>query len=549
MLQTTLNKLKQLSGFGVSLVMTLTTAMLPLQSAFAKSETITATYPYNAFIEDPENPWNSPFDALDATGTNEYRDDYFNVPSPGIHSKLRAVSYALALAGFENERSGYPSESSSTYPKLIDFLNQLGFSDYQSWDAASDEDGHSMGTTIGHKTLSSGQELIVIAPRNYDYQTEWISNFNVGTSGDHAGFSESANLIYNRFNDYLKNHEFENYKVWVVGYSRGGAVVDLFAKKINENLNNYKMSSSDLYAYTFGAPRASVTETKYSNIHDVKDGNDLILGYIFPKIWGFYNTGTYEEIHPADLEITTAMIDISKIADSSEALQLLASNDGVVKEDETVRAKDFMDDLIKFVTANGFTREYFDTEIKAPLSAIAKAYQLRTIDKQDEFLNFMVSTEDGMINRVAGNAFQDLVSRFDTSIEKTLDDFPPYRDIVSALKGTATDAELDEATTYFTSYIDEYDNYYSPAVDKNEFAVIKENFPKLARALAPFVVADAKYTQDTFGEDYSLFYTYSLAANATKLVYGHIPESLMPILKSLDIEENLIPKAPDTGRL
>ncbi|MBR2994635.1 hypothetical protein IKF32_01825, partial [Candidatus Saccharibacteria bacterium] len=53
---------------------------------------------------------------------------------------------------------------------------------------------------------------------------------------------------------------------------------------------------------------------------------------------------------------------------------------------------------------------------------------------------------------------------------------------------------------------------------------------------------------ETFGEDYSLYYTYSLVANAENLVIGHIPESIMPILKSLipNTEEDPI-NVPNTG--
>ncbi len=519
------------------------------------SDSITATYPYYAFVEDPDNPWETVWDALDSTDTIKYSDSYFDAPSPGDHPELRTASYALALAGYENQADGYPADGSVANPKLIDFLTQLGFSDYQSWDVASEEDGHSFGTTIGHKTLESGQELIVVAPRNYNYMTEWLSNFNVGTSGDHAGFSESADLMVGRFDEYVSDHNFADYKVWVVGYSRGGAVVDLFAKKINENIDNYMLAAEDFYVYTFGAPRASVTETLYSNIHDVKDGNDLLLGYVFPKLWGFYNTGVYEEIHPADLEITTSMIDISDLADSSRAMNLLSSNEGVTKEVGAMNGREFMDAWLEFVTENGLTREYFDTEVKQPLSAIMKAYQLRTLDTQSNLLNFIKSTDGGLAGRVAGNAFADLLTGgYGSSMEEALDNFPPYQDLVKILRGTATDADVDDFLTHLTNYMEEYDDYGDLSgtdleITEEEFEIIKENLPKLIKALAPLIIADAEYTQNTFGEDYSLFYTYSLVDNAGKLVTGHIPESIMPILKSLIPEEEIvIPKVPNTGR-
>ena len=503
-------------------------------SASGLSDSITATYPYYAFVEDPDNPWKTVWDALDSTDTINYSDSYFDTSSPGNHPELRAVSYALALAGFENEADGYPSGSSIPNPKLRLFLDQLGFSDYQEWDTESDEDGHSMGTTIARKTLSSGQTLIVVAPRNYNYMTEWLSNFNVGTSGDHAGFSESAGYIKDRLDGYIDANHLSDYKIWMVGYSRGGAVIDLVAKMINENLSDYDMASDDFYVYTFGAPRASLTEPGYTNTHDVKDGNDLLLGYVFPELWGFYNTGIYEEIHPADLEIATSVINITELADPATAVNVLSNNDGLTEQVGTMNGRSFMDAWIQFVTDNGLTREYFDTEIKEPLSAIMKQYQMRTLDKQSDFIGFITDTSKGLAGMVAGNAFYDLLVNYAGDLAS----FPAYLDLVRVLKGTATDENVDELITVLTGYMGEYDDYetklgQTPSISETEFEILKENLPKLVKAVSPFLIADAIYTQNTFGEKYSLYYTYTLIDNAKSLVIGHIPESIMPILKSL----------------
>jgi len=548
-LKSFLSSQKLLAGLLVA-VLTLATSLAPVLALAADtSDTITVTYPYYAFVEDPDNPWGSTYDALDATGTAEYSDSYFDVASPGDHPELRVVSYALALAGFENQRDGYPADPNNPNPKLVGLLDQMGFSGYEFWDKSSEENGHSIGTTIARKTLETGQTLIVVAPRNYNYLTEWLSNFNVGTSGDHAGFTESAALLKDRLDTYISTNNLSNYKIWMVGYSRGGAVVDLAAKTINENLSDYDMSADDFYAYTFGAPKASLTEPQYSNIHDVKDGNDLILGYLFPSQWGFHNTGVYEEIHPADLEITTSVINISDLADSERAFGVLVSNEGLTEDVGVMNGRDFMDAWTDFVTANGLTREYFDTEVKPPLSAIMQIYQLRQLDEQSELLGFIGDTDKGLAAMVAGNAFRDLQENYTFDLSS----FPTYLDLVKVMKGTATDAEIDELVTTLAGYMGSYADYETnfgetPVVTESEFNVLKENLPKLVRALAPLLVADAKYTQETYGEAYSLYYTYTLAANAENLVIGHIPESLMPLLKSLiPTEEIIIPGVPDTG--
>ena len=90
--------------------------------------------------------------------------------------------------------------------------------------------------------------------------------------------------------------------------------------------------------------------------------------------------------------------------------------------------------------------------------------------------------------------------------------------------------------------------FRSPSISETEFEILKENLPKLVKAISPFLIADAIYTQNTFGENYSLYYTYTLIDNAENLVIGHIPESIMPILKSLipsPNEEDI--KVPNSG--
>ena len=86
-----------------------------------------------------------------------------------------------------------------------------------------------------------------------------------------------------------------------------------------------------------------------------------------------------------------------------------------------------------------------------------------------------------------------------------------------------------------------------PPISPEELETIRTNLSLLVKALAPLIIADAKYTQETFGEDYSLYYTYSLVKNAEALVIGHIPESMMKNLKELipEDEEDIV--VPNSG--
>ncbi|MBQ1528261.1 hypothetical protein IIZ77_01265, partial [Candidatus Saccharibacteria bacterium] len=418
--------------YGTFGLLFVTVMALTSRNIYAFNNLYTVTYPYYAFEENPDSPWASVWDALDATDTIEYSDEFFDEASFGVHPELRAASYALALAGFENQADGYPAISVNY--KLYTMLDELGFSEPESWDTASEPDGHSMGTTVAHKTLESGQNLVVVVPRSYNYMTEWLSNFNVGATGDHAGFSESAGLVAGRLEQYINNYNLENNKIWIVGYSRGGAVVDLVAREINQNLATYSVAEEDLYAYTFGAPRASIVETKYANIHDVKDGDDLLLGYLFPKQWGFYNTGVYEEIHEADLEIETYAVNIEDLTDSSRIANVISGESGVTLDMNTRSAKEFMDEWLEFITMHGMTREYFDTTIKPPLSAIMQILQLRTVDKQSEVSGFISDTSRGMPAMIYGNLFIDLITNAEgETLEEKLANFAPYQYLVNVL--------------------------------------------------------------------------------------------------------------------
>ena len=102
------------------------------------------------------------------------------------------------------------------------------------------------------------------------------------------------------------------------------------------------------------------------------------------------------------------------------------------------------------------------------------------------------------------------------------------------------------------TYVGQYSDYQAmlggdPPISPEELETIRTNLSLLVKALAPLIIADAKYTQETFGEDYSLYYTYSLVKNAEALVIGHIPDSMMKNLKDLipEDEEDIV--VPNSG--
>ncbi len=215
-----------------------------------------------------------------------YSDSYFAASGTFSSVHLRTVSAALALTASFKETAAA-------------LLTQAGFSESDL--SAEDMDGEPTRDTIGsvmtHKSTIYG-EVIAVVIRGSNYRKEWADNFDIGVSGDAAGFSRSARKITDRIKAYEKRYGLQGAKLWITGFSRGGAVADLTGKYIDQALSDYGITADDLYVYTFEAPAGSCERTDFANIHNVRNPNDPIP-MILPGAWGFSNSGVTEML-PAD---------------------------------------------------------------------------------------------------------------------------------------------------------------------------------------------------------------------------------------------------------
>jgi uncharacterized protein YegL len=245
-------------------------------------------------------------------GTNTYRDyveryyyddAYFSGPSrankPSAH--LSTMSLCLAMSAFNSNNGGDDySNRSGNAQKL---LKDLGFSGVavNKWFTQMPE-SDSIGVIAGSKDLEYGGKdytLIAVAIRGGGYQQEWASNVTVGMFGDHEGFSEAKDNVLKFLEQYVSHYDITgNIKLWITGYSRGGAVANLVGgaldggKKISENVT---LELDDMFVYTFEAPKGSVYSLgktdKYRNIFNIVNPND-IMTYIAPGVWNFTSYGT-----------------------------------------------------------------------------------------------------------------------------------------------------------------------------------------------------------------------------------------------------------------
>ncbi len=238
----------------------------------------------------------------DVEGTCYYSDDYFAGDSSVYDPQLATMSLCFSYTTWpRSDASGAKwldetgtvnaatnSKAQNAYDLLI---TELGFENFRLndfWKAAPTED--SIGAVAASKKLS-GATLIALGVRGGGYGKEWASNFTVGLTGDHQGFSEGADHVLSFLRSYIAEQKITGpVKLWLVGYSRGGCVANLVAGRLNQGFD-LGVTLADLYAYTFEAPQGALLESlqgDHSNIHNVRNAADL-LPLMAPESWGFGN--------------------------------------------------------------------------------------------------------------------------------------------------------------------------------------------------------------------------------------------------------------------
>ena len=180
----------------------------------------------------------------------------------------------------------------------------------------------SIGVTMGSKTISGDRTLVVIGIRGANYEQEWASNVTLGLTGEAQGFSKSAEMVYDDLQRYVKTISLDlkpdnKLDFWIAGFSRAGAVANLLAKRLVDDLipDRKSQNANRVFAYCMEAPRGGVAsaekpERDYDCIHSVINKND-IMPYVAPYVEGFmefirYGVDHYEPGSDADYKSANA---------------------------------------------------------------------------------------------------------------------------------------------------------------------------------------------------------------------------------------------------
>jgi len=185
----------------------------------------------------------------------------------------------------------------------IIYMDPSSYFDYQ------DDSKDTIGFGIAYKNIKFDEEhiytIISVAIRGSGYETEWASNFTIGTQNDHKGFSDAANVIKNKLVDYiLKINTDYPIKIWTTGYSRGGACSNLLGHYLDLAAKNKEINvlPENIYCYGFEVPQGAYNPTNieytYSyhrvylddNIYSIVNTMDLIPLVAMNSL-GFYHYG------------------------------------------------------------------------------------------------------------------------------------------------------------------------------------------------------------------------------------------------------------------
>ena len=167
---------------------------------------------------------------------------------------------------------------------LRENLTALGYRDLVFFDD-TDKRGGSAFCIAGRARSNRFETAVVIQSTKGN---EWYSNFDIGYTAEHSGFSRAADFIELKVGDYLFTRAIGmEPEFFVTGYSRGGAVAGILAKRLSE-----RYGTDSVRAYTFASPRVTISRhvTRYNCIFNLVRDEDIITR-IPPESWGYLRYG------------------------------------------------------------------------------------------------------------------------------------------------------------------------------------------------------------------------------------------------------------------
>ena len=235
----------------------------------------------------------------------KYSNNYFTSSSYEYNHDLAWLTLCVELSAWTADTNDWgESDSDSSelaarrYANISDAYGQMKFDSvkyYEYGDTLNDTQDK-VAYSIATKTAVGGATLVAVAVRGGGYGCEWSSNFNVGEGQDfHDGFNTAAKAVYRNVVKYVSQIEGD-VKLWVTGYSRGAAVANLLAAKLDDySSSTSQFDAEDIFTYTFATPQGvttsqNTTDDLYKNIFNIVNPGDVVP-MVAPSGWNFTRYG------------------------------------------------------------------------------------------------------------------------------------------------------------------------------------------------------------------------------------------------------------------
>ena len=348
-----------------------------------------------------------------------FSQSYFEHSSYEYDPHLATTSLCLAIATYPDYGIYDDADWYEKQPKFIkNALETIGFNSFTTNDdflqtARFD----SIGLAIAKKEISD-YTVIAVAPRSGGYYSEWANNMHLGDGSKsdymHEGWYNAANKMIDFVVDYTNEQQITGrVKLWMTGFSRGGATVNIAAGLLDARLdkgekplgNQASLTREDVYAYTFEAPQGANVNSKtiklprdaiYGNIFNIVNPNDVV-----PKVamaeYGFTRFGvdkfiTTKFYDPKNFETNRYTFKkLHDLANQTDEMKYSADNFGMygIKIEDFLKIITVIPALVGLLTgdfgqANDNTKANYDANIAATLFIEELTSELGSRDKYVE---------------------------------------------------------------------------------------------------------------------------------------------------------------------
>lgn len=212
----------------------------------------------------------------------------------------------LAMLSFGNTLCAANTIYETAFYARLKFDADIKFVNYDK-----DPTPDTIGYSFAHKKIGDS-DLLAISVRGFDYQQEWSNNLYMGETGNHAGFQARSDEIYADLKATIEDKNYQNLKLWIMGYSRGGGISNVLSHQILSN-EEVEIEQKDMFVYTFEAPRGLTEENAvaYENVHNVVNNADLVT-YVAPVQYGLYRCGVDVDIYTEGVNLNRLIFQLDK---------------------------------------------------------------------------------------------------------------------------------------------------------------------------------------------------------------------------------------------